>query len=349
MSEKKLIIDISTATLIKVLLIVFLVAIAFYLRDIVMMFFISLILASAINPIVDWLQKKHLPRSISVIFLYILSFVLIFSSAYLLIGPISEEIKNLSKEFPVYWQNMSSGWRTVESFSISHGLQDNIQGSLVSLQNGLTAIASNLVGGVLAFFGSIFSILIVLVVTFYLVIYDGPMKKYARSLLPSQFQPYFIHLINRMQDKIGLWLRGQLLLSFIIFLMSLLGLSLFGVKYAWVLALFAGITEIIPYLGPFIGAVPAIFIAFTQSPTLGLIVLLLYILIQQLENYLVVPLVMKKAVGLNPVVVIIAMMVGAKIAGLPGIILAVPVTTALGVIIGDVLRHRNGEPMKSLE
>jgi predicted PurR-regulated permease PerM len=183
--------------------------------------------------------------------------------------------------------------------------------------------------------------------TFYLAVYDNTMKKSTRALFPAQYQPYFMHLVNRMQDKIGLWLRGQLLLSFIIFIMCLLGLSIFGVKYAWVLALFAGIVEIIPYLGPFIGAVPAVFIAFTQSPELGVIVLVLYILIQQLENYLIVPLVMKKAVGLNPVVVIIAMMVGSQVAGIPGIILAVPVTTALGVIVGDILKHREGEPLES--
>lgn len=342
MSNKKLTIDVSTATLLKILLIVVLVAVAIYLREVLMLFFIALILASAINPWVDWFQKKHLPRSISIMALYILAFALIFCSAYLLIGPITSEIKNLSADFPSYWQNISSGWRTVEAFSISHGLQDNIQNSFTSLQESLTALASNIFGGVLSLFGSIFSILVVLVMTFYLAVYDSAMKKSIRGLFPAQYQPYFMHLVTRMQDKIGLWLRGQMLLSFIIFVMCLLGLSVLGVKYAWVLALFAGITEIIPYFGPFLGAIPAVFIAFTYSPSLGFAVLVLYIIIQQLENYLIVPLVMKKAVGLNPVVVIVAMLIGSQVAGIPGIILAVPVTTALGVIVGDILKHREG-------
>lgn len=340
MPDKKLTVEISLFTLFNVLFIVTAVAVLFYLRDVVMIVFVALVFASAINPWVDSLQKYKVPRALSVFFIYAVAFFCAFFSVYLLINPISVEIKNLSSDFPGYWEKISAGWQQVELFSASHGLQTNIQNALDSLQASVTLIATNFFGGIFTFIGGIFSGLIILVMTFYLAVYDAPMKKKIRSFLPPKYQPYFMHLVTRMQEKIGLWLRGQLLLSFIIFACSLAGLSLLGVKYAWVLALFAGVTEIIPYLGPFIGAVPAVFIAFTISPVLGFSVIVLYIIIQQLENYIIVPQVMKRAVGLNPVVVIVAMMIGAQIAGIIGIILAIPVTTALSVALGDFFTHR---------
>ena len=144
-----------------------------------------------------------------------------------------------------------------------------------------------------------------------------------------------------MQEKIGLWLRGQLVLCLIIFLMSWLGLSLLGVKYSLVLAVFAGVTEFIPYLGPFLGAIPAVFVGFTQAPYLCLLVIILYIVIQQTENLFLVPMVMKKAVGLNPVIVIISMLIGGTMAGILGILVALPVATAISVVFSDFVDFKN--------
>lgn len=338
----KFVVDISSATLLKILLIIFFVAFLFYVKDIAMMLFVSLILAAAINPSVDWMQKNKIPRVLGIALIYSLVLSLLFFSFYLILGPLTLEIKNLSKDFPVYWEKVSAGWHEFDAFSKSQGWQAAIEDALLSLQTGLASLASNFFGGVISFIGSIFSLLVILVMTFYLSLYDQSMKKKARSFLPPDKQPYFLAVVNRMQEKIGFWLRGQLLLSLIIFIFSLVGLLILGVKYAWVLALFAGITEFIPYLGPFIGAVPAVFIAFTQDPVLGFYVLILYIIIQQSENNIIVPLLMKKAVGLNPVVVIVAMLIGVKIAGIAGVLLAVPVTTAMGVLVADIF-GRGGE------
>ena len=205
----------------------------------------------------------------------------------------------------------------------------------------MSATAGNIFGALITFFGGILSTIVIVIVTYYLSLYDQSIKRSIRSLLPAKYQPYFSHLTLRMQDKIGLWLRGQLVLCLIIFFMVLIGLSLLGVKYVWVLALLAGVSEIIPYFGPIIGAVPAVFIAFTQSPELGLATLALYFFIQQAENYLIVPKVMQKAVGLNPVVIIIAMLIGAQVAGIFGILLAVPVTTALNVAFSDFAEQKS--------
>lgn len=339
-TAKKTTIDISTLTLFKILAIVLAAAFLYFIRDTLLMVFIALVLASAIGPWVNWLQKWKVPRTIAAMFIYVSALGVIFFSFVLLIDPISTEIRNLSDDFPAYWERLSYGWQAFESFSSTHGLQQEVYETIKSVQTAITALATNIFGGAVSFIGGAFSLVVVLVIAFYLAVFDRQMKRKISSFLPEKYQAYSTHLIDRMQEKIGLWLRGQLLLSFIIFLLALIGLSLLGIKYVWVLALLAGVTEIIPYFGPLLGAIPAVFIAFTQSPTSGLLVILLYILIQQAENYLIVPQVMRKAVGLNPVIVIVAMLVGAQVAGIAGIIIAVPVTTALSVIIDDIMAHR---------
>jgi predicted PurR-regulated permease PerM len=144
-----------------------------------------------------------------------------------------------------------------------------------------------------------------------------------------------MNMFVRVQDKLGLWLRAQLLLSGIIFLVTWIGLLILGVKYSLVLALIAGITEVIPFIGPIIGAIPAVLLAFLQSPIKALLVLILYLVIQQLEGNILVPKVMQKTVGLNPIVVIVVILLGAKIAGVLGALLSIPVAVAIMTIAGD--------------
>jgi len=289
---------------------------------------------------VDFMQKNKIPRGLGILIIYLIAVLIFAGTIYLIIPPIAVEVKNLSKDFPLYWEKIVGNIENFRTYSDSHGWTENIQGSLNELQSNVGALAGA-AGGIFntafAFLGGIISILIVAVLTFYLTVEEHAMKRVLRSLVPVKHQPYVTHLVNRIQEKIGMWLRGQLILSLIIFLLSWLGLSLLGIKYALVLALFAGVTELIPYLGPFIGAIPAVFIALTQSPALAVGVVVVYVIIQQLENHIIVPKVMQKAVGLNPIITIISMMIGFKLAGVLGIIIAIPVATAISIALSDVL------------
>ena len=204
-----------------------------------------------------------------------------------------------------------------------------------------------LISGILiSLFGGIISFFIILVITFYLVVEEDGMKRFIKSITPTKHQPYVSQLINKMQLKMGHWLRGQLLLSLIIFAMVFVVLSIFGIKYALILALVAGIFEIIPYLGPIMAAIPAVFFAFAQSPSKALLVIVIYFLIQRVENDIIVPRVLGKSVGLNPLVVILAILIGAKLGGAVGALLAVPVTTALSVYFMDVIAAKKTRETK---
>jgi len=337
---KKIVFDVSIFALFKLSVLFLIVFFLFFVRDVLLIVFVALILASALDPWVDFMQKNKIPRGLGILIIYLIAVLIFAGTIYLIIPPIAVEVKNLSKDFPLYWEKIVGNIENFRTYSDSHGWTENIQGSLNELQSNVGALAGA-AGGIFntafAFLGGIISILIVAVLTFYLTVEEHAMKRVLRSLVPVKHQPYVTHLVNRIQEKIGMWLRGQLILSLIIFLLSWLGLSLLGIKYALVLALFAGVTELIPYLGPFIGAIPAVFIALTQSPALAVGVVVVYVIIQQLENHIIVPKVMQKAVGLNPIITIISMMIGFKLAGVLGIIIAIPVATAISIALSDVL------------
>lgn len=140
--------------------------------------------------------------------------------------------------------------------------------------------------------------------------------------------------------KLGLWLQGQMLLSILVGSLVFIGLKVLGIQFALVLAVIAASLEVIPGLGPIIASIPAIFVAFIQKPSLALFVIILYIAIQQFENHIVVPLVMRKMLGVPAVIVIISLLVGASVAGLVGAILAVPVAVVAIEIIQDISDQR---------
>jgi len=181
----------------------------------------------------------------------------------------------------------------------------------------------------------------IFVLSFYFIVEEGSFKKFIRSIVPFRHRPYVEDLVGRMQLQVGKWLRGQLLLGLIVGVVIYVGLSLMGVKYALVLALVAGILEVVPYIGPVISAIPAVLIASAQSPLLALLVVILYFLVQQLENHLLVPKIMQKVVGLNPLVIILVILVAVKLAGVLGAIVAVPAATLISVFLKDMFDERD--------
>jgi predicted PurR-regulated permease PerM len=150
-----------------------------------------------------------------------------------------------------------------------------------------------------------------------------------------------VRLIAKIQRKMGLWVVGQFILSVFIFILTYIGLTILGVEYALVLALIAGLLEVVPYIGPFVSAMPAIFFALIQSPPLVIGVIILYILIQKTEGYVLVPKIMEKTVGTSPLVVLLALLIGFKLAGILGVLLAVPLTGAITVIIQEFFQNKS--------
>ncbi|MEK7165038.1 MAG: AI-2E family transporter [Patescibacteria group bacterium] len=325
-------IHISSMSIIKLLAVFLLLTFIYLVWDIVVLLFVSLLFAASLSPAIDWLEEKKIPRAGALLFIYITALLLLSLVVVLIVPPIAEQVQQLAFNFPIYYQKITQGLGNLRlQTDVIGALQDN----LTSVGQTLSSYTGSVIGTVSSLFGGIVTFVTVLVLTFYFAVKKDGLKHFVQSITPVKYQKYSVNMFLRIQDKLGLWLRGQLLLSGIIFLVTLVGLLILDVKYALVLALIAGIAEAIPFVGPFIGAVPAVFLAFLQSPIKGLFVLILYIVIQQLENNVIVPKVMQKAVGLNPIVVMVAILLGAKLAGVLGALLAIPVATALMVVAGD--------------
>ncbi len=334
MSNKQ-VIDLSILTIIKFFLVVIVLFLLWFIKDVLAVLFVSLILSAAVDPWVDTMERWKFPRWLSILLIYVLFVTVAVAIVVLLIPPIVEQSNQLVNNFPNYFEKLTSLLRETKTFFEDHGVLEKLNQGIAGMQNSLPEYFQGVFSTVYGIFGGIVSFFLILVITFYMTVEESAMKRTLTYVLPDKYQPFTLQLINKVQRKIGDWLKGQMILSLILGVLSYIGLLVLGVNYALILALVAAFGEFVPYIGPIISAIPAVFIAFTQSPVKALFVLALYIVIQQIENHLLVPKIMQRAVGLNPIISIVALLVGAKIGGMIGIILAIPVATAISVILKE--------------
>jgi len=330
-------INISTSTIFRIVLILLGLVFLYAIRDILAIIFVAVIIAAAINGPVSWLQRHRVPRLLGVVFIYLLLFLLLGLIITLVFPPLAEQIKQLASHFPEIMEKIGL---SVQQWSGKYNFEGSFQTLLSNISGKLSQATSSVFTTIVGLFGGLFSAIVVLVISFYLANQERGVKKLLVSLTPKEHRNYISDLIDRIESKIGAWLRGQLILMFIVGVLVFIGLHLLGVKYALTLALIAGFFEIIPYVGPIISAVPATILAFLQAPFLALMVIILFTVINQMENYILIPQVMKRTVGLSPIVIIIVMLIGAKLAGILGIVLSVPVAAAIGEFFKDFQKER---------
>lgn len=325
------VITVSTKTIGKIILAGLLLWLLYTIRDILLLFFVAVILASLIDPWATWCQSKHIPRAIAVLLVYVLLVGLAVGAVVLVAPTIVNESEALVK--------------SIRGFSTDFDILTKIQETFLPSGEVIGKTLSDVIATVTSVFGGIFSLILVFVFAFYLVVEDEAITRFVRMLAPDEYQPFLAQLVNKMKKKLGAWLRGQLVLSMFVGLLVYLVLLALGVDYALVIALVAALAELVPYVGPVLSAVPAVFLAFAQTggATLPIAVAVAFWIIQVVENNLLVPRVMQKAVGLNPIVSILAILIGAKLAGVVGILIAIPLVTVLSVFIEEMRAARSHE------
>ena len=335
-------ISITTETIWRVALVGIALILAYLLSDLILIILTSVVIASAAEPATRWFMAYRLPRVVSVLAVYILSFLVVFSFLYIFIPPLFLEVSDLSRTLPEQIESGEVTNSSLESVLSLGGLNQSFR--LQDLLREAERSIGQFTGGVFTtastVFGGAFSFILILVLSFYLSVQDRGIENFLRVVIPYKYEGYIVGLWKRSEEKIGQWMKGQLVLALIVGVLVFLGLTIFQVKYAFVLAVIAAMFELIPVFGPILAAVPAVLLAFTDNPTTGFMVLGLYIIIQQFENHLIYPLVVKKIVGLSPIIVIIALIVGAKLAGFLGIILAVPLATILMEVASDIEKRK---------
>lgn len=334
-------VEISMVSLAKITLIILAAISAYYFWNILLLVFVSLIIAASLNTLTSDLEKIKIPRALGVVIIYLIFFTVMIGAAYLVIPLMNQEIGNLAADFPYYLEKIGQLWNNFANTSIDQVWLSRIQQSLNSIQFDVNIALNSVFNLVGSFSGGFIYFLAALVMIYFFTVKEEKIKLFfCRIFMPGR-QDYCYGLLSRLQQNIGYWLRGQLLLCVILFLLSWIGLSILGIKYALILGIFSGVTEFLPYLGPLLGGLPAILIAFGQSPILGLLTLLLFFIFHQSENYFIAPKVLSRAVGISPVFVIISVLIGAKIAGLIGVILAVPVATIIKILLDDYSAAKN--------
>lgn len=332
MEYKEQSISISLGTMIKFVLVILFFALIFLIKDLILVLLVSIVVASAIEPGTQWFAKRKVPRLFSVIFIYLSIIICLAGVLFFLFLPLLSESSDFLVNFPVYFNAGTISDSLNNSDFFGSGPIANFTDSLnieqlISQINGVISnITSNAFGTVASFFGGVLSFFLMIVLSFYLSVEEDGVGKFLKAITPLRHEKYVVSLWKRSQRKIGLWMQGQLVLAVIVGVLVYLGLLIINVPHALLLAVLAAAFEIIPVFGPILASVPAIAISFVVGGLpLAIIVMCLYVIIQQFENQLIYPLVVKKVVGISPIVSIIALAIGWQLAGLTGLILSVPI------------------------
>ncbi|HRY60054.1 MAG TPA: AI-2E family transporter [Patescibacteria group bacterium] len=327
MENKRITVDISWMSILKVLAVVFGVFLLYYLFDIFLLLFFVIILGSALSPLVDRIKAKlNIPRIMAILLIYLMILLLVGIVAYTIIPLAVDQFANFNQKLPSYAQKITSIFSSFSEAPLSS--TNSIQGASSSLGN----VASTIVKSASSFFGGIATVFYILVLTLFLLLEEDGIRKFFVSLLPISQKSYILEVTKKLSDKMGSWLIGQISLMLVIGLVTTLGLWAIGIPYALTLGIIAGLLEAVPTVGPILAAIPAVLIAYMDAPWKAVFVLVFAVVIQQLENQFLVPKIMNKAVGISPFVILVALLIGGQLAGIMGVLIAVPSVAAISVL-----------------
>jgi predicted PurR-regulated permease PerM len=328
--------EISTSSIIRVFVVLLAIGFIFAIWQIIASIFMAIVISAAAEPGVRALAKLKIPRLLAATIIYAVGFLVIASVFYTILPTLIVETKNLSADLPARYAEVVSEIERFFGQAPGEGeAQQQIQGFLSGIQSGVSSGSAGLFSFTFNLFGGIISSILIFVISFYLVIQKDGLEHFLKSIIPPAHQDYAIDLWKRVQNKLGRWFQGQLVLGVFVGAFMFLALWLMGVKYALTIAFMVGVLEVIPVIGPILGGLLAFLLISFQSPMLALAAIAAYIIIEQLQQHLFLPHVMSKAVGLNPILIIVALLVAAKLIGFWGVILALPLTVTIYEFVKD--------------
>jgi predicted PurR-regulated permease PerM len=335
-------ISISIGTIIKTIVVGLLFMALFALKDLVLVLLVSIVVASAVEPGTQWFIRRKVPRLFAVILIYLLIAVAFACVVFFLLIPLLSESGNFLENFPLYF-NASIVSNTIGDTGFVADLTNslNIEKVITHINALVNTVSTNAFGTVTTVFGGLLSFFLMTILSFYLAVEEDGVGKFLKAITPLKHEKYVVALWQRSQRKIGLWMQGQLVLAVIIGMLVYLGLSIINVPNALLLASLAAAFEIIPLFGPILASIPAVMISFvTGGFSLAILVIGLYLIVHQFENQLIYPLVVKKVVGVSPIVSIIALAAGWQLAGFIGLVLSVPISAVIIEFFDDLEKNK---------
>lgn len=339
MNQEK-ILDISWKTILKISLAVVAFYIFYFVRDVFIWFVFALVISILFNPAIDFLQKKRIPRVISTLLVYfaILGFFSVL--LWLIIPLLVSEIRQFLQAFPNYFEKISPPLKGLglEAFT-------NIESFIKTLGNSLEASASNILNVLFSVFGGFFSTIFVLITAIFISLEERIVEEALILIFPKKYENLALTLWAKSQKKVAGWFAARLIACLFVGLASGIALLLFNVEYPYILALFAGVLNFVPFVGPLLTGILFFLMIFPTEFLKAIFVLVVFILIQQVENNILSPILMKKIVNIPPVLVLISLVIGAKLWGFLGSLLVIPLAGILFEFIKDFLQKRKEREM----
>lgn len=320
-------IEISHRTVVFTVLFLVFIWFVYQIRDIILLFFLALLIMAILNPLVTKFSKYKIPRALSVLVVYLLSLGVIGITVASVTPPLIEQTTSFVNTLPSF----------VDRFRISIVLGDQIIGELVSQ---IGTLPGQIAKVTISVFSNVIGVLTVLIFAFYLLLARDKLDEHLGSLFGEKRKKHVGRLMDLLEIRLGGWARGQLVLMFVVGILTYIGLRLLGIPFALPLSILAGLLEVVPYIGPVIAAVPTVLIGFGISPIIGLATVALAFLIQQLENLVFVPKIMEKSAGVSPIVTLLALAIGFRLAGLVGVLISIPIFITLQAVTKEYLQSK---------
>jgi len=344
MNEQDRLLDISWTTILKIAIAFLCFYILYLIRDILIWVIFSLIIAVLFNPAINFLRKLKIPRVLSVIFVYVAVFGIFGLLIYYTLPMFISEIQQFAQFFPQYFEKIAPPLRGlgVEAF-------ESVEAFTQSLGKALQSASADILSALAVFFGGVGSTIVVITLALFLSLEEKGMEKIIRLLTPKRYEDYVLFLWEKSQTKVSGWFGARVLTCIFVGIAFFATLKLFSVKYAFSLALLAGVLNFIPILGPVVsGAIAFIFILVTLNFWIACLAVIIFTLIQMIEGNILTPLLTKRFIGLPPVLVLISLAVGAKLLGILGAILAIPLAGIIYEFLRDFLGKRKEEKTTAL-
>lgn len=328
MKDNQISLEISWNSLWRVVAIIILISFLFFAKNVIVGVILAIVISSAIDPMVSFLERKKIPRILGTLGIFIVVITVLAMVLYTVVPIALSELNiliNHLSEIDAPILGVKEASEIIRAFNESIGKLANL---LISGSTSMLYAVSNFLGGLALTFS-------VFVLSFYLTVDRDGVENFLKSILPPGYEDLVLNIYFKTRKKIGKWLQGQIFLSLSIGFSVFLGLWLLGVKYSLILGILAGFLEIIPYVGPILAGAIAFLMGISQSFMMGVWVLILFLVIQQLEGQLLIPIFMKMTTDLHPAVVLVSLLIGGELLGFVGLILAVPAA----VLAQEMLNH----------
>jgi predicted PurR-regulated permease PerM len=342
LDHKTIHVNITTGAIIRIILFIILGVLLYKLRSVLFLLLVSIVIATFVDAIARRLKRYRIPRTLSVVSVFLILIIALAAIVYAVVPTLFTEISHALTSLAKYVPQDKlkaiidpNAIKSIDNFINTIGNQVPATQVASTTKALITNISGAFYGTVQTLFGSVANLVLILVLSFYLSIQEKGIEGFLKLIMPIKYEEYVVDLWNRSARKIALWIRGQMMLAVLMAIITFIVLYFLGVPYALILSLLTMVCELIPF-GMIFATIPAVFVGFSSGGLeLGLIVLLFYFLLQQLEGYVFVPLMNRRTTGISPLMVILALLIGAQLAGFWGLVLAMPISLFLLELMND--------------